>query len=346
VFVNSVGALTEAITAVSARCILADAQLELSDLTSVVRANGATCGVPLIAVTEGAAERTLLEMHALGVDDVVQAHDAAGIMRRVNALAKFDPAARTSVIQGRCLLAHGDATRRAVVGRSLRQAGFEVSFAVAVEDQRTSTESATLKLVVASEPLLPTDLNSARRLLAWAIERKIPVVLLRSAADTRPRLEGCVYVQESAPPDDLLFVVNELLRPRALVEGRASRRLVLARLCAFREPSETGGRLGLTYNISREGLYVRTLDAPPQHTEVWLEVQPEGSRICHLRGEVVWTRSLSTGALGAVPPGFGVRLKPEWCPVADHVAYLAYYDSLFREVTAAEHACLGAEPTA
>ena len=68
-----------------------------------------------------------------------------------------------------------------------------------------------------------------------------------------------------------MFVVNELLRPRELLESRASRRMLYATLTSFRAAGEFECRSGLTYNISREGLYVRTFDSPPDKSKVWLK---------------------------------------------------------------------------
>jgi hypothetical protein len=138
-------------------------------------------------------------------------------------------------------------------------------------------------------------------------------------------------VPEEAPPDDLLFVVNELLRPRELLESRASRRILYATLISFRAAGEMENRLGLTYNLSREGMYIRTFDAPPSKGQAWLELRPPGAaRACHVRGDIMWTRTLATGARGAAPPGFGVRLSPELCPPADNATYVEQYDRMLQ----------------
>jgi hypothetical protein len=92
--------------------------------------------------------------------------------------------------------------------------------------------------------------------------------------------------------------------------------------------------MGLTYNVSREGLYVRTFDVPSNKGIAWLELRPPGSsKAVHLRGDIMWTRTLATGARGAAPPGFGIRLAPEQCPPNDNHAYTERYDLLLNMVS-------------
>jgi hypothetical protein len=84
---------------------------------------------------------------------------------------------------------------------------------------------------------------------------------------------------------------------------------------------------GLTHNVSREGLFIRSLDAPKPGTAVWIELRaPESPHVVHLRGAVVWRRE--PGAIGATPFGFGMRLAPAGCPPEDHAVYVAGYDAL------------------
>ncbi|HEX2676855.1 MAG TPA: PilZ domain-containing protein, partial [Polyangiales bacterium] len=84
---------------------------------------------------------------------------------------------------------------------------------------------------------------------------------------------------------------------------------------------------GLSHNISREGLFVRTLDAPKPGTEVWLELRaPESNDMVHLRGEVVWRRE--PGAVGATPFGFGMKLDPSRCAPADIASFVRGYEQM------------------
>ncbi len=312
------------------RCVFVDAQAGVRDVNETLRSRADCFGVPIIALTEQACEEVWLSLHALGADDVVLIHDSGGITRRTSALSKFDPNARTAMFQGTCLLAHHDPYRRAVLGRVLRQGGFQVAFAATGPEAVSAAEQAPPKVVVASGGLPPSGGSHALAQLAQQWLGVMPGVLL-SAAGSASQAAGTRWstIAEDAPPDDLLFVVNELLRPRELLESRASRRLLHSTRCTFRLERDFEAGLGLTYNLSREGVYVRTFDGLPNKARVWLELTPPGGRgACHVRGDVVWTRTLTTGARGSSPPGFGVRLDWERCPPEDRAIYFAAYDLL------------------
>jgi len=330
VFVPSLQMLRQSLDEFRVRCVLADSPVDVRDIARILRSNVSCFGVPLIALADHVNDRILLELYAIGADDVVLIHDPGGLTRRMAALASFDPQARTALFQGSCLLAHSDLHRRQLFGRVLRQAGFDVSFAASMQEALSVAERSPPKVLVVSSSLPPEGGRRALERLSADWVGEMPAVLLAAGKQSGSMSpHGWTVVPEDAPPDDLLFVVNELLRPRELLESRASRRLLYATLISFRAAGELESRVGLTYNISREGLYVRTFDAPPTKGQVWLELRPPGAaRACHVRGEIMWTRTLATGARGAAPPGFGVRLSPEQCPPADRTSYVEQYDSM------------------
>jgi hypothetical protein len=79
--------------------------------------------------------------------------------------------------------------------------------------------------------------------------------------------------------------------------------------------------------VSREGFFIRTLDAPKPGTPVWLELRaPESTHVVHLRGQSVWRRE--PGAVGATPFGFGMRLVSSDCPGSDLAHYTTGYEAL------------------
>ncbi|MET0341673.1 MAG: hypothetical protein ABW252_11780 [Polyangiales bacterium] len=330
VYIPAVQLMREAMESHSIRCVLADSPNELRDITRILRSSARCFSVPLIALVDHLSDRVLLEMHANGADDAVLLHSLGGLTRRLAALASFNPEARTALFQGSCLLAHADLHRRQVFGRVLRQAGFDVSFAGTMAEALQVAERSPPKVLVVSNDLPPDGGRAALSKLAHDWVGDMPAVLL-AAGHQRASLSAHAWtvVPEEAPPDDLLFVVNELLRPRELLESRASRRLLYATLCSFRAQGELEARIGLTYNISREGLYVRTFDAPPTKGQAWLELRPPGAaRACHVRGAIMWNRGLATGARGAAPPGFGVRLTSELCPPEDNQIFVEQYDRM------------------
>jgi uncharacterized protein (TIGR02266 family) len=148
-----------------------------------------------------------------------------------------------------------------------------------------------------------------------------------SLRERTERLGHAVAGSDLAPPDHLLFLANELLRP-GVKDLRASERVLFGAICAFRPAGAMEPVHGLSYNLSREGLYVRTLDPPSRGTSLWLEMRPPHSRdAVHLRGTVAWSKGLDRPG-GVVPPGFGIRLEQDRCPSADLCAYRDGYDAL------------------
>lgn len=331
IFVQDATALKAAIAGRTPRCVIADSSDDLRELNRILRQDANCFGVPLVAVSEQLSERVFLELYHLGADDVIGLNQIGDLTRRLGTLDGFDPTARTALFQGSCLLAHSDTYRRQVLGRVLRQAGFDVSFAASAAEALQVAERSPPKVLVVSEGLEGGGIR-ALSLLSQHWVGTMPAILLTNRAPSGSvSTGGWPVVHEDAPPDDMLFVANELLKPRELLESRASRRVLYATLCTFRTGGELDTRVGLTYNISREGLYVRTLDAPPPDRPVWIELRPIGvSAAVHLRAEIAWTRTLATGARGSAPPGFAARISPLDSPPADHGIYVKQYDVLLR----------------
>jgi CheY-like chemotaxis protein len=253
-------------------------------------------------------------------------------------LSEFDPTARPPITQGRAVVAHDEMGRRRVLGRILRQAGFDVSFAASADEATDVARTGEVpSLVVAKHELSGGGALTAVRGLREAVATRVPFVVLGAARDLRDLgrvadgLGSVAVTSELAPPDNLLFLANELLRP-GVENARASARLLHGALCGFRPAGELESEWGLTYNISREGIYVRTLDAPAPGTEVWLELRPPRStRAVQLTATVVWRRGAKSGASGASPPGFGARILPESCAIGSLSAYHEGYERLRAE---------------
>jgi hypothetical protein len=79
-------------------------------------------------------------------------------------------------------------------------------------------------------------------------------------------------------------------------------------VASFRRAGHEHSTHGITYNVSGEGLYVRTLVPLPIATPVWLELRPPGSdEFVQLEMTVVWTRRFGPSAGATAPAGFGAR---------------------------------------
>jgi CheY-like chemotaxis protein/Tfp pilus assembly protein PilZ len=211
------------------------------------------------------------------------------------------------------LVLDGDRRRRALYARVLRNAGYDVRFAIQSHEAKAATFGEEMKLIIADAEIQPDGgVEVARRLRAEGSE--VPVVIAsapkkmaghRTAAADISKL---AVTDGFAPPENLLFVANELGRT-GLTDGRASPRLLFGTVVAFRFAGRDRDTVGCAYNISAGGLYVRTLAPLNTNDDVWIELQPPRSdRRVRLEGKVRWRRRFGPIEAATVPPGFGVQI--------------------------------------
>jgi Tfp pilus assembly protein PilZ len=111
-----------------------------------------------------------------------------------------------------------------------------------------------------------------------------------------------------APPENVLFLANELLNQRG-VDKRASPRLLYGTAVAFRAAGRDEDEIGFSYNVNAGGVYVRTLAPLDAGQDVWLEMWPPRSeRRVRLCGKVAWRRAYGPQERATVPAGFGVQI--------------------------------------
>lgn len=264
-----------------------------------------------------------------GADDVVLVSDLGAITRRVAATG--GPCApRKFPSRGVAIVAHPDHALRLPVGHALKVGGYTVEFAATAEELRKACAQQVPGLVVMNPELLgPGDVSDLRQ---CAGSPKLPLIMLRPRRDCgQQSFAGLPYVAEvfeDRPWDHLAFQVNELVE-RSHKDVRTSQRILRTTLCTFREEGRLDSSYGVTYNISDQGAFVRTLDAPRKDSVVWLEFRPhEAGRAVHLRGRVMWVNSLAGGCRTLSPPGFGIKLIDELCPPDDLQRYRRVYQNL------------------
>jgi hypothetical protein len=310
------------------RCVFVSHDANLSAVVGKLRERASLLTVPVIAVVPHPSESTYLSVFASGADDALVSGDRGGITRRLANLSSAQPTQPSSRRAGLALVACTDGGMRRTLGKTLRRAGFDVTYATEPSDlSELATSSPGLSLVVATEDFPPSGGDAAIRAARDASGKPtLPALVVPKIAQVGFTPMGVLPLEGR-----LLAFAEEVARGGA-VDLRISRRLPYGTLCAFRPSGMLHPNYGLTHNISREGLFVRTLDAPRPATEVWLELRaPQASGIIHLRATVVWRRE--PGAVGATPFGFGLRMKPEACPPQDSEQFIAGYDALIASLT-------------
>ena len=311
------------------RCVFVSHDSDLRGVVSKLRERASLLTVPVIAVVPHPSESVYLSVFASGADDALVSGDRGGITRRLANLLIAKPPQQNTRPAGLALVASSDIALRRTLGKTMRRAGFDVIYATdAREVVELAKSSAGLSLVVATDDFPPMGGDAAiRSARTAACKPNLPALVVPIDAQVGWTPSGDLPVDGK-----LLAFADEVARGSA-TDKRVSRRLPFGTLCAFRPAGALHPTYGLTHNLSREGLFVRTLDAPPSGGEVWLEMRaPEAAPIIHLRGTVVWRRE--PGAVGATPFGFGLRLQPEACPPADSAQFVTGYDALLASLTA------------
>jgi DNA-binding response OmpR family regulator len=265
--------------------------------------------LPMLALTRSVSDLAFNDAFSWGADDVLPFGEVRPLLTRLRNLPR-EAAAPPSTGRGSALVAESDRTRRTVVARVLRNAGYSVTFAVTAEDTVRFAERSDLVLAVINSELLP-DLRPVvdKARAAGSHANFILCCAPRELRTVREGLEdlpGVAAVDGFAAPENVLFASNELRAGG--VNNRKSARLLYGTTVAFRGAGRERDDLGFTYNISSGGLYVRTL-APPDDDETWIELRPPRSdRLVRLVAKIAWRRRFNHNENATVPPGFGAQI--------------------------------------
>jgi DNA-binding response OmpR family regulator len=274
------------------------------------RAEADHAQVPIIALTPELTDLTFAEAFGWGGDDVVGLDNPRALLGRLRALPKDAPEPPTNG-RGAALIADADPTRRIVLGRVLRNAGYSVTFAARERDAQGFAQNPDIDLVVLAAELAEqpekaiAESREGGGRATWIVT--CPPRALGGMQEKLSGLERATATDGFGPAENVLFLANELSNG-ARSNQRRSQRLLFGATIAFRSAGRDRDDYGFSYNISAGGLYVRTL-LPPEDDSVWLELTPPRSeRRVRLVGKVVWRRGFGPTGTATVPPGFGVQI--------------------------------------
>jgi hypothetical protein len=250
-----------------------------------------------------------------GGDDIVPPGDVASLARRLRAICTPTlprPDAVTRIGDGYAVVAGPASKWQTIVARALSNAGVPTRFVATAAEAIAASIGA--KAVVAAEDLGPSgahvalaEARAAGSETPWVIvaePRRVPEIVAAVQSFTR-----VAVVDSFAPPENALFVANDLSTPAA-ADHRSAPRLLFGASVGFRAAGrEDEDDVGFTYNVSDNGLFVRTLAPLTAGEDVWLELSaPRSSRRVRLAGKVAWRRHFGPNESATVPPGFGVRI--------------------------------------
>jgi hypothetical protein len=243
-----------------------------------------------------------------GIDDLLtDPNDIVGVTLRLRAAREAAAGSPPSLRRGLAWAVGSPGVRSAARARALRAAGFR-----AVEGPGDTgapwLAEPRLALVVWETASPELALSEVRRARATGTLCRfvlcVPDALATDVALACEKLDGVRALPETAPPDSVVFLVNQMAE-FALHNQRATRRRLASTLVSFR--GQDRADLGLSYNVSAGGLYIRTL-APPHGGRVELSVEVGAGPAAQVVGEVVWSRALSHDGSATAPPGFGVKI--------------------------------------
>ena len=284
---------------------------DFSDFLLETRAHPRRAQLPILTIAKKLDDISFAELFSFGGDDAVGMDNLLHLRPRLRTLptesAELAPSHR-----GNALVVEDDRARRIILARVLRNAGWNILFALSLEDALQVAQKESPNVIVVDQHMMDTmpDLSFLSSLCQTEKSACILTCPPRRLAELNIHLGAdpqVVAADGFAPPENLVFLANELSRGFA-PDNRASKRLLYGTKVSFRGAGREIDDFGFSYNISEGGLYVRTL-APPQDDTVWLELTPPRSdRRVRLAGEVVWRRRFGLNENATVPPGFGVRL--------------------------------------
>lgn len=287
-----------------------------------IRANELLVGVPLFGVARERNDVAFGELFSWGGDDLIGLESPQPIVRRLRPLVREPAARRVSKSQemraarGVAVVVSADAAWRTVMGRVLHtKGGFAVRFVANPNDLVKECAAAGVVLVVGVDDLPPrgaadaiAKTRAAGSNAAWIVVAPPKRLRAAHAATLGAGMARVSIADSFAPPENALFLANELITPRG-VDKRASARLLYGETVAFRAAGRDEDETGFSYNVSAAGVYVRTLAPLDAGQEVWLDLWPPRSeRRVRLAGTVAWTRPFEPSEHATVPPGFGVKI--------------------------------------
>jgi hypothetical protein len=292
----------------------------ISALSAWVRESPNLLNVPIVALIDRPSEGQFRDAFAAGADDALVGDDERSLRQRLKSLRSI-PAPRTTPDHGMALVAMADGPLRRWVGRTLRQAGFEIAFAVRSEE--------VYEAAITQPTLIVTGTGGA---CAEALERL--EVVFKANRVPKLTLDDDAWLHAGDTKAKLLFFADEASTRARTGDARRSERVLYETICAFRLAGLMEPAYGLSHNINRGGLYVRTLSPPTVDSELWVELRTVTGAPVHLRGRVIWRRDAGESSATS-PSGFGLKIDAEQTPVLDLADWEAAYEGLLNAGSAA-----------
>ncbi|MBK6697911.1 MAG: hypothetical protein IPG50_37840 [Myxococcales bacterium] len=232
----------------------------LSDACLALRAHARFAQVPAFGIAANPDDLTFVDLFQSGGDDLVPPLRSS-VLRRLRPLltraAGEPPSRRAATV----IIAGSDRIWRSVLGRTFWNGGLSVRFADDPAQCVADGGAEGVRLVVVLDEEGRSTVDYVRKARAagqtapWIVVA--PPRRLREVSAELRGIEKAAVTDAFAPPENVLFLANELGRPRG-EDARASARLLFGTRVSFRVAGRETDEVGFTYNMSAGGLYVRT----------------------------------------------------------------------------------------
>jgi CheY-like chemotaxis protein len=273
-------------------------------LLARLRGDRDLCDLPVFALTPDARLDSLVRALNWGADEVLPRESLSTLEGLLAAATQVSPVAPTGV----ATVAFASDGRRLLRAGVLRALGYRSQLCASADELRFGVDDPSSQMFIVEASLLgsPAVLQELRA----RDPLRRPWTVVAPDADHAVWREVCddgvVLVSDGAPLSD---AVHRALQTRAAatLDLRASPRLHHESVARYTSGGVT--LPGLTFNVARDGLYVRAASPPARGTPLTLELTPPGSHATvHLEGVVAWSKPFGGRAFASSPPGFGVAI--------------------------------------
>jgi DNA-binding response OmpR family regulator len=291
-------------------CVIVDAAASRVDkLIAKVRTKRQLAHVPVLSLVSTPDDLWIEQYFGWGGDDVVHVDAGATLLDRLRAVPREPP--RTSPGR-RVLIGDPDKTRTDVLGRVFGLAGFDVKSALDRKSLEFYVKQYDPPVIVVNSTLGDLPELVARMRQSGSNAAFIITAARREFEAQQTALgpvERCAVVGVQVNPWQILYRANELAKSNQ-VERRNESRRPFGSFVLFRAAGTDDDDVGVAYNLSSRGMFVRTF-APVLSEDVWLEWRvPQDKTRVRLEGRVVWRQvSLSDTERASSPLGFGVEFR-------------------------------------
>ena len=280
-----------------------------------LRTQAQFAGVPVFGVATRRDDLAFSELFSWGGDDLIDLECSASLSHRLRHLSPhLHQVAEPCATRTDCVVVAGaDPNWRSVMGRAFNRGNYCVRFGSAAAAIVEECSRERVRVVVANDDLPPSGAESALvearsggSKTVWIIVA--PPKRMASLNESVGALGSVAITDNFSPAGNVVYLTNELVSQRA-VDHRDGPRVPYGTTVSFRIAGREADDVGFSYNVSADGLFVRTLAPPESGEEVWLEMwAPRSERRVRLAGTVAWRQPFGPRDDASVPPGFGVKL--------------------------------------